>query len=512
MAALRRTGQVGRAVTRAVESEVADFFDRSPGAGESVSTAASVSAKETALPIGLRLARRCFQNMDLQSAEKSALLDALQDLREKPRPFKSSKEFRQFLADHGGPGQGATEQLARQHPNFFPSLLTQLRAHPPLALKGKLQFDFSSVPAASIRFVSRPGGRVEAEVTTSVNQLLGDSRRAGQLAEDYASDDVGLKFRIPVGEGKASDFQALPLEARRQLLKQGLQSAPQLTTMVHGFQSTKEIWDSTAHTWMEEGGVGLAIDGFGASGQARSDGSAPYTPKQYAFQVLESLDALGLLGGKDLKVVGHSMGGAATGEMAVALDKAGYSKKAEFVLLAPACSPDHMPIFQAHRNLVDLANAVLIGGIYVPLGAWDLTAPLVQWTDEKFPLMTKLMVDYGLGLKDSPKAVRDLNADYYRSADPQSNRQRRARSLEAMMGMATQDGIQPEELRHASQRFGVFVANFGLDRLVDPEAVRRLQGEGIGYAEIPSGSHNAAFAAQPASRLARRSREHFEKI
>ena len=499
--------RLGSAVGRAVQSEVSQRLEASDstvlsGLGKLLSPA-QAAVPESQLPASLRLTRRALSNVNLSNEAKRALTEGLA---ESP-PCKNSRELQESLQERLGDKVSA-QQIADRHPNFFPALLASGRSHPPLAMKGRLALDLAGVPAKNIKFHNYEG-RLYAEVKTSLNQLLKNNPRSQQIAQDYASKDVSLKLTVPLGEGNPKDYRDLEVAAKRQLLTSASRSALGVTALVHGFQSTKEIWDSTAHQWLEPGQIGIACDGFGADGQACSDASAPYTPKQYAFQMLETLDALGMLGGKHLKVVGHSMGGAATGEMVVALDKAGYSGKADFILMAPACSPDHMPIFQAHRDLVDVVNATLIGGIYVPLGAWDLTAPLVQWTDEKFPLLSKMMVDHGLGLKDSPEHIRNHNADYYRSPDAVANQQRRNRSMEAMMGMATQQGIDPKELSHAAKKFGIFVVNFGLDRLVDPEAVRRLKGKGVGYMEVAPGSHNACFVPRLAKQISAASNDHF---
>ena len=67
-----------------------------------------------------------------------------------------------------------------------------------------------------------------------------------------------------------------------------------------------------------------------------------------------------------------------------------------------------------------------------------------------------------------------------------------------------------EELRHAGKRFGIFVANFATDRLVDPQSVSRLKGKNIGYLEVTGASHNAGFSPDQAQRLAEASQRYFE--
>lgn len=460
------------------------------------------------LPVAVRLTQRAFRNIDLGDTQKGAVLKALEEV-EADSTLKSSRDLQNRVGKLVDDPSGIRD-LANRHPNFFPSLMANARSHPPLGFKGKPAFDLHDVPVKSIHFVTRDG-QVSAQVTSSLKGLLGDGSRVQRLTEDYAVDDVPLKLTIPLGQGTASSYQSLPAAAKRQLLMQAIKAAPQVTTLVHGFQSTKEIWESTAGAWAEPQGLTVAFDGFGSDGSARTDGSAPYTPKQYGFQILESLDALGLLGGKTLKVVGHSMGGAATGEMALALDRAGYPGKADFVMMAPACAPDHMPVFGTHRTAVDVANTILIGGIYVPLGAWDLTAPLVRWTDETFPVISKLMVDHGLNLKDSPPEIRDHNAGYHRGPDASNSNKRRKRSLEAAMGLATQKGIEPKDLRRAAKKFGIMVAAFGDDRLVASEALHRLKGSGIGFLELPAASHNRCFVPQVADQLSQASSEFFER-
>lgn len=511
--AIKRTRQVSLAATRAVGVEVSQHLEKSDSF--LLSTAAqwlapeptNSSESQASLPMGLRLAHRCIKSIDLGDAEKKAVLEVVQQMEKSDKPLKSSRDFQIQVGKLLGDAAGV-QALAQKHPNFFPSLLANARQYPPLSLKGKVAFDYGSVPAKDIRFLTREG-QVLAEVQTSLAQLLDNNARSRRLAEDYASDDIPLKLTVPVGEGSASSYQKLPLAAKRQMLKQATQAAPKMTALIHGFQSNKEIWDSTGSQWAEPGALLIALDGFGGDGSARTDASVPYTPKQYGFQMLEALDALGLLGSKDLKVVGHSMGGAATGEMALALDKAGYQGSANFVMLAPACFPDHMPIFGNHKTAVDVMNAVLLGGIYVPLGAWDLTAPVVRWTDENLPGITRMVVDHGLGLKDSPKEVREHNASYHRTSDPQRNQVKRDRSLEAMMGLATQKGIAPEELGQAAEKFGIYVASFGQDRLVSPQALHRLKAPNVGFLELPLASHNGCFAPTVAERLSQESGEFF---
>jgi pimeloyl-ACP methyl ester carboxylesterase len=489
---LVRLRNFGAALGEAVQGEVSERLQQTDsavlqGLGKRLLTGAESAPT---LPRGLR-------RMLYGGGDRQAILKALPSSLE---GITSSRELRARL-----PKNLPVEQVARQHPNFFPSLLASLRSHPPLSSgnRGKPKIDLGQIKASQVEFRGKT-----ALVSTRLSELIPANARRQQLLEDYAVNDIGIKLTIPLEQ---EGVEQLSWVNQRQLLQSALQKTQSTTGFVHGFQSTKEIWDSTSSKWRAEDSLGVALDGFGSDGQALSDASAPYTPKQYAFQVLETLDVLGLLGNKPLTVVGHSMGGAATGEMAVALDKAGYRGKANFVLLAPACSSDHMPIFQAHRSLVDVANALLIGGIYVPLGAWEMTAPVVQWADESFPIMSKMMVDHGWGLKDCPKHIREHNAGYYRSPSAEVNQSRRDRSMEAMLGLALQEGLKPQELSQAAQRFGVFVANFGLDRLVDPAAVRRLQGPGIGYLEVGPGSHNAAFSARQASRLAQAAQSHFEK-
>ncbi|MFN8613044.1 MAG: alpha/beta hydrolase [Vulcanimicrobiota bacterium] len=499
--------QRGREFGRALQQEVSAVLE-SPDTtvlgrlGQVVSPPLHKATSETKSEQASVLFRRNLKQSGLSDQQKQALHSLLSS-----QAFHSCAELSAALKEQLGPEVAA--RLASS-PNRLPCLLAESRQVPPLKFGRRLNFDCSGLKNEQISFDDRTG-QVQATVVTSLNQLLGTRGRAAQIAEDYASADIPLKLTIPLGNGQAGQFRKLPLVAKRQLLNTGLRAAPGVTCLVHGFQSTKEIWDSTQKSWIQPGFVGLACDGFGSGGEAKSDGSAPYTPKQYAFQMLETLDALGLLGAKQLHVVGHSMGGAAAGEMAVALDKAGYDGQARFLLMAPACSPDHLPAFQGHRDLVDVVNAVLIGGIYVPMGALQWSAPLVDWTDRQFPGLSRWMVDHGLGLKDSPEHIRDHNASYYRVDSPDASRNRRCRSFEAMMGLATQSGLQPGELRRAGKKFGIFTAHFGADRLVSPEAIKKLKGEGIGSLTMGTASHNACFDPRVAERIAARSQAYFEK-
>ncbi len=376
------------------------------------------------------------------------------------------------------------EEVSERHPNFFPALLAAERAHPPL--RGPAITRAELARAGELTFETRDG-QVFALIATSLSELLAGNPRAAQMADDYAAQDIPLKLTVPMGQASCD---SLPESAQRALVAWRLANLDQTTVFLHGFQSNKEIWDATTPAWLGPNSFGVALDGFGSDGSARTDGSAPYTPRQYAFQVFECLDALGFLSQGSLKVVGHSMGGAAAGELAVALDKAGHAGPASFHLLAPACSPDSTPFFQPHRDLV---NGVLVGCLWVPLGAWDLTAPLIQWTDESLPALSRLVVDHSLGLKDAPEEVREHNAGYYRRSDRPGNFARRDRACEAMHGMLKQKGIDPAELHQASQRFSIQVVNFGADRLVDPQAVSKLAVGNVDYLHLPGANHNANF-------------------
>lgn len=431
-----------------------------------------------------------LHNSNLPALAQEAVLN----VREQGGTFESSADYRAAvqaevdrLALEALPStpRPDLDELAAESPNLFPALLAEARDVPHLE-GGPLALELDG--ADDIRYETHDG-QVYGVVNTSLNSVVPDEARRAQIAEDYAASDQAMTLRIPVDRS----LEDLPLEQQQELLEQAIEENPRVTAFVHGFQSTKAIWDSTAYDWLERDGpsVGIAFDGYGTDGSALSDGSIPYTPKQYGFQLLEGLDAMGVLANKDLTVVGQSMGGAAAGEMAVALDRADHQGRADFFMLAPAATPDSTPFFE------EGLNGLVVGDIYVPAGSSDLLGGVVQWVDEKVPALSRLVIDspWFLDLGDSAPEIRDQFANYYRELDPSGNAARRDRANENMLGMLNQDGLDAEALNQAAARdnFNVTLVSFGDDRLVDPAEVQSLDGDAIDAIAFETGNHNALF-------------------
>ena len=433
--------------------------------------------------------RHTFARHDLP---REAVLEIRDEVQKGQLQVNDTDSYRRQLQQRSG------EPLPDTEGNLYPSLLAEARRSPPLR-GGSLTL--ARVPAERITY--HPG---YALIDTSLSELCNDSQRSRQIAADYAAEELTFRLRVPVDP----TLETRPLEEQRTSLQQAIEQNPRVTGFVHGFQSTAAIWDSTAQRWMEHGdgaSVGIAFDGYGTDGSAVGDGSAPYTPKQYGFQILEGLDALGLLQKPQLDLVGHSMGGAAVGQMAVAMQETGLKNEARFFMLAPAATPDSTPFFDPCRDPI---NGTVIGKIYVPAGSSELLGPVVQWIDEKAPFLSRMVVDSPLflDLGDSDAEIREGFSGYYRALDKEGNAARRDRAHENMRGMLLQDGLTADQLEQVGSQpnFEVHLVSFGEDRLVDPDEVARLDSDDTEYHAFAEGSHTALFSDPTLNQILARTR------
>lgn len=256
--------------------------------------------------------------------------------------------------------------------------------HPDIALNGVPTFTLAAgMIDGPVTYDAANGVAI---VNTSLDALAGgEARLAARLAQferQYLVADVPITLRIPLppdpsGTWSAASIKPADLTAAQLADLQGqLAQVQTVDLFMHGYQSTRGVWTPTMQDWMnatvDESGqplpvIGVAIAGMGSEGDFIGSPDVPYTPKQYAFSAMETLDLLGLYRA-DLNVFGHSMGGAAAMQMGLAFDRmpAGVrgGTDVDYVLLQPAASGDSVP-FLTDTPVVSSAIAFQNG-----LGDW----------------------------------------------------------------------------------------------------------------------------------------------
>src|SRR5262249_59106182 len=153
-------------------------------------------------------------------------------------------------------------------------------------------------------------------VDTSIDKLLGNQ---ADLDATYGVSDVPMTIRIPVPTGGGEDWSN-PTADQLDLLNDQVKTIGGVSLFMHGYQSTRAVWDTDMQKWMDaspEPVIGISIAGMGSEGNFMGNGDSMFTAKQYAFDTMAVLDRLGLYG-KELNLVGHSMGGAAVLQMGLA--------------------------------------------------------------------------------------------------------------------------------------------------------------------------------------------------
>jgi pimeloyl-ACP methyl ester carboxylesterase len=189
------------------------------------------------------------------------------------------------------------------------------------------------------------------------------------------------------------------------------------------------------------------------------------SPRQYAFHTMEALDRLGLYG-KELDVIGHSMGGAAALQMGLATERlvaAGAERpEVRYVLLEPAPAGDSVPfltstpLISAAISLQNWAGATSLLGIDLEGLAYAGNSALGG------PIVDHL-------LPQAPDSIRDVHK---RFAEGAGFEQLRATAS----GLTGQPEPDPSEIRAFLARNPVLVVAADGDAIVATPVVQGLFG------------------------------------
>jgi pimeloyl-ACP methyl ester carboxylesterase len=299
---------------------------------------------------GLRESTALPAPSGVSSQDWRAALETMQ-----ANPPGSIQELETAMLQVPGMTADTLRYLKAGDPGAVPAVYSLVSGPPDIAFNDQL--DLSILPGGrgqpatfdSIAYetVTMPDGttRGVAVIDTSLDRLLGDQ---ADLDQTYAVSDIPMTIRVPLPAGAPTDWTH-PTTEQFAMLNGQIQSIGTTDLFLHGYQSTREVWNRDMQDWMNLSNgdsIGIAMAGMGSEGDALGTGSSPFTPRQYASHTLEALDRLGLFG-KEINVVGHSMGGAAAMEMGLAVDElaAGGLEHPDmrYVLLAPAAGPDSVP-------------------------------------------------------------------------------------------------------------------------------------------------------------------------
>jgi pimeloyl-ACP methyl ester carboxylesterase len=240
------------------------------------------------------------------------------------------------------------DEIAARDANALPSVLNAVRPYPDIEFNRDLNIRFSGGGPAAPPFDSMRYDAGVVVVETSLDRLLG-AEATSDLDADYAVSDIPMTLRVPVPASAASLDWSRPSPEALSLLDGQVASIGEVALFLHGYQSTREVWEGEMQAWMDRAQgpvIGIAMAGMGSEGHFLGSGDSMLTPRQYAFHTMEALDRLGLYG-KDLDVVGHSMGGAAALQMGLATERLvaeGASRPdVRYALLEPAPAGDSVP-------------------------------------------------------------------------------------------------------------------------------------------------------------------------
>jgi pimeloyl-ACP methyl ester carboxylesterase len=255
---------------------------------------------------------------------------------------------REIVRRSSGVTMNELNELAARDANALPAILNAVRPYPEIDFNRELAIRFSGDGSGTPTFDSMRYEDGVVVVETSLDQLLGAAATA-DLDATYAVSDIPMTLRIPVPTSAASFNWSHPSADALALLDGEVASIGEVSLFLHGYQSTREVWEGEMQAWMDraEGPViGIAMAGMGSEGHFLGSGDAMLTPRQYAFHTMEALDRLGLYG-KDLDVIGHSMGGAAALQMGLATERlvadGAQRPDVRYVLLEPAPAGDSVP-------------------------------------------------------------------------------------------------------------------------------------------------------------------------
>ena len=376
---------------------------------------------------------------------------------------------REIVRLSNGVTMNELDELAARDANALPAILNAVRPYPEIDFNGDLAIRFSGDGSGTPTFDSMryDGGVVVVE--TSLDRLLGATATA-DLDATYAVSDIPMTLRIPVPTSAASLDWSHPSADALGVLDGQMASIGEVSLFLHGYQSTREVWDGEMQAWMDRAQgpvIGIAMAGMGSEGHFLGSGDSMLTPRQYAFHTMEALDRLGLYG-KDLDVVGHSMGGAAALQMGLATERlvAGGAEKPDvrYVLLEPAPAGDSVPfltstpLISAAISLQNWAGVTDIFGIGLEglayAGNSALGGPIV---DRLLPL--------------APDAIKDVHKGF---AEGAGFEQLRATAS----GLTGQPEADPSEIRAFLARNPVLVVAGDSDTIVATPVVQGIFGSG----------------------------------
>jgi len=380
------------------------------------------------------------------------------------------------------------QELQRSDANALPAVLSLVQDHPPVSFNDQLNLTLTAAtgnqPATfdSVRYDAHNNVVI---VETSLNHFVSADTAAG-LAETYAVGDMPMTLRIPLTDGAANeagwtslDGTMAPTEEQLAALNARLQEVDQASVFLHGYQSDRGVWTQSMQDFMDMSGhdtIGIAFSGMGAEGDFLGSGASPLTAKQYAFHTMAAMDALGLYG-KDLTLYGHSMGGAAALQMALATERMVAAGEAErpdvkYVLLQPAPSGDSVPFLTQGGNsaLISVQNWAGTTDIGLLEGAARVGN---DW------MGAGVVADLMPG---APAYIQAIHAGF-------ANQAGFAQLKATAAGLTDQGEPDPQELQALLSHNDVLVVGGTEDRIVSTEALEEIFGPGRVF-EVP-GNHYA---------------------
>ena len=415
-----------------------------------------------------------------------------------PDPPSTVAELRTALAAAGM----SEEQILRLSvdPGTLPAVMSLVADEPDVSFNAELNIRLTRDNSRyALETVVVDGEtRVYAVVETSLNALVPTAQAT--LREDYAVSDVPITLRVPLPAGiglpGASPGDPLPV------IQYQIDHLPSAQLFLHGYQSTRAVWQQEMQDWMQQAPgdtIGIAFAGMGSEGTTLGFGGAPITPRQYAFQTMEQLDQLGLYG-KELTVVGHSMGGAAGLQMGLTIDAMrppAERPEMRYVLLAPAVGPDSVP-FLMHgidSMLISLQNS--LGTVMPP----ELERQMVSqsgYPEGRTPvppsfwaylgnLLVGPNVVNGL-IPGAPQHIRDVHSSFANEYGFQA-------LASQASGLLHQSYADPDAVSAFLRDHPVVVVAATEDKLVDPAVVEGVFGpsvltvEGNHYAHLGNLDH-----------------------
>jgi len=435
-----------------------------------------------------------------------------------PKPIWMTEEaWRQLLAGLASrppktPGDveaallraGMTQEQLRifksNHPGAVPAVFNLFTERPDVSFTSDLQFTLTP-QNSTITYENHGQGSfywTVPVVETSLTSLLGPQP---DLAATYAVSDVPITIRFPAMA--PMPFGLEPGQTLYGSLNEQLQDVKTVDVFLHGYQSTRQVWTQEMQNWMQlsdDPTIGIALGGMGNEGHGLGSGQYPFYPRQYAFQTMETLDLLGLYG-KDLNVVGHSMGGAAAMHMGITIDEMGGANPPHmrYVLLAPAVGPNSVPFLTEGWT-----------GVLIPVQNLEGSYPATDEMRRYLSLMNS--GQSGFGPPPPPVMPQDLaytgNAlaggtvvdyllpgapDYIREVHSEFANQFGFNTLAATAnGLTSQPIPDPAAVQSFLGNNPVLVVAANQDRLVSADEIRRIFGpnvlsvNGNHYAHLPN--------------------------